>query len=117
MTRYDVYQPLLQRTVENYQVQHLVHRFDFGKGSRIARLIVQEINAAIEQEETNLQIKRVRPFELFVRLNRQGVRLPLFREEYVVPLCQGETFAASRKLIQATCLKRLQQAEIGRAHV
>jgi hypothetical protein len=36
------------------------------------------------------------------------VRLPLFREEYVVPLCQGETFVFSRKLIQATCLKRLQ---------
>ncbi|MCK9526610.1 MAG: DUF1670 domain-containing protein [Limnochordia bacterium] len=111
MTKQDVYQPLLQRTVENYQVQHLVRRFDFGKESRIARLIVQEINAAIEQEEANLQIKRVRPFELFVRLNRQGVRLPLFHEDYVSPLYQGETFSASRKMIQETCLKLLQQAD------
>ena len=47
MTTPDIYRPLLQRTVENYQVQHLVQKFDFGKESRIARLIVQLINDAI----------------------------------------------------------------------
>ena len=66
----DIYRPLLDRTVENYQVQHLVRKFDFGKESRIARLIVQEINAAVEQEEANLRITRVRPFELFRETQR-----------------------------------------------
>ena len=46
----DIYRPLLDRTAENYQVQHLVRKFDFGKESRIARLIVQEINAASNEK-------------------------------------------------------------------
>jgi hypothetical protein len=70
----DIYRPLLDRTVENYQVQHLVRKFDFGKELRIARLIVQAINAAVEQEEANLRITRVRPFELFVYNSLNPVR-------------------------------------------
>ena len=68
MRKPDIYRPLLDRTVENYQVQHLVRKFDFGKESRIARLIVHAINAAVEQEEANLRITRVRPFELYLQM-------------------------------------------------
>ncbi|HPZ32010.1 MAG TPA: hypothetical protein PLW17_11255, partial [Limnochordia bacterium] len=107
----DIYRPLLDRTVENYQVQHLVRKFDFGKKSRIARLIVQEINAAIEREEANLRIGRVQPFELFVRTNRQGVCLPLFQDDYTAPLYQGQSFAAAKKLVRENCLNRLRQAD------
>ena len=94
MTRHDVYQPLLQRTVENHQVQHLVHRFDFGKESRIARVIVQEINAAIEQKEASLQIKRVRPFELFVRRRSADSRSSRSRR----PTLRAQYFLLSEQL-------------------
>ena len=82
----DTYRPQLDRTAENYQVQHLVRKFDLGKESRIARLIVHAINAAVEQEAANLRITRVRPFELFVTASRQSVCLPLFQEDYTAPL-------------------------------
>ncbi|MGI6543767.1 MAG: hypothetical protein ACOX44_12025 [Limnochordia bacterium] len=106
----DIYRPLLDRTVENYQVQHLVRKFDFGKESRIARLIVQAINAAVEQEEANLRITRVRPFELFITANRQSVCLPLFQDDYTAPLYQGQSFATAKKLVRENCLNRLRQA-------
>ena len=82
----DIYRPLQDRTVENYQVQHLVRKFDFAKESRIARLIVQAINAAVEQEEAKMRITRVRPFELFVTANRQSVSQTLLQDDNTAPL-------------------------------
>ncbi len=64
----------------------------------------------MEQEEANLQIKRVEPFELFIRTKNQGVRLPLFHQDYLAPLYQGETFGTCKKIIRENCLRQLQQA-------
>ena len=65
----------------------------------------------IEREEANLRIRRVQPFELFVRTNRQGVCLPLFQDDYTAPLYQGQSFAAAKKLVRENCLNRLRQAD------
>ena len=105
----DIYRPLLDRTVENYKEQQLVRKFDFGKESRIARLIVQAINAAVEQEGANLRITRVRPLELVVPATRQSVCLPLFRDEYTAPLYKGQSYATAKKQFRENCLNRLSQ--------
>jgi hypothetical protein len=41
--RYEyLYRPLLERSVENYLVQHLARNYDFGKESRVASLLVRK---------------------------------------------------------------------------
>ena len=107
----DIYRPLLDRTVENYQVQHLARKFDFGTESRIASPIVQAINAAVEQEEANLRITRVRPYELFVTATTQSVCLPHVQDDYTPPLYLGHSFATAKILVRENCLNRLRQAD------
>ena len=107
----DIYRHLLDRTVENYQVQHLERKFDIGKETRIARLIVKAKNATIKQEEANLRITRVRPLELFVSANRHSVCLPLFLDDYTAPLYLGQSFATAKKLVRENCLNRLRQED------
>jgi len=67
VNRQQLYQPLLERNLENYQIQHLARRYDFGKESRIAALIVAEVNRRMDEVEACLGVQRARPFELFLR--------------------------------------------------
>ena len=72
---------MTQRTMESLQVQYLARKFDLSKESRVSRLILQEINEAMDTEDQRVSIERVVPFDLPVKLHRQYIRLPLFCEE------------------------------------
>ena len=112
--RYEyLYRPLLERSLENYQVQHLARNYDFGKESRVASLIVQKINGGIEEVERELGINRIHPFHLYLRWGGIDLALPLFASEYLNPILNGdEGFRASRKLVFAACSKAARGAKI-----
>jgi hypothetical protein len=105
----EIYQPLVSRSIENYQIQYLARKYDFGKESRIAHLLVIRINQALIEAEKLVGITRVLPFELYVKKHRCKIRLPLFKAEYLEPIYQGKTFKASRKLIRRECLQVLRR--------
>lgn len=105
MNRKELYRPLVERTLENYQVQYLARKYDFGKESLVARLLVQEINHRMEQTEAALGIDRVKPFELYIRRGQRRARLPLFCPEYLEPILAGGDFAQARHLVLKKCLK------------
>lgn len=105
MNRHEIYRPLLDRTLENYQVQYLARKYDFGKESLVAHLLVKEINSRMEKAETALGMERVSSFELLIRRGQQEIRLPLFRPDYLKPILDGSDFAASRARILSECLK------------
>jgi len=73
-----LYQPLLERTLENYQVQYLARSYDFGKESLVAQMLVKKINQEMDTAEKVIGIKRVKPFELYLEAHRQEIVLPLF---------------------------------------
>ncbi len=106
MNRHEIYRPMVQRTLETYQVQHLARCYDFGRQSRVASLLVREINERMERAEADLGILRVYPFELYLKRNGQGVALPLFRPEYLEPMLAGATFARAREKVAQTCWER-----------
>ena len=66
-----LYRPLLERSLENYQVQYLARNYDFGKQSRVAALIVAEVNMQIEKAEAQLGVRRVHPFHLYLKWKGQ----------------------------------------------
>ena len=105
MNRRELYRPLGERTLVNYQVQHLARRYDFGKESLVARLLVEEINHRMEETESILGIVRVKPFELYVQKAQNQARLPLFCPEYLDPILGGGDFGMSRQLILKRCLQ------------
>jgi hypothetical protein len=88
-------------------VEHLARKFDMSKESRVAHLLVNHINQAIDKLETNLGILRVRPFELYYKYKTKPLTLPLFKPEYVELLIQGQPFPIVRKEIETDCLARL----------
>jgi len=96
MNRHEFYRPLVERTLVNYQVQYLARRYDFGKESLVARLLVEEINRRMEETESVLGIERVRPFELYVQKAQNQARLPLFHPEYLEPILGGGDFSMAR---------------------
>jgi len=108
VNRHELYRPLMERTLENYQVQYLARRYDFGRESRIAALIVAEVNRRMDEMEARLGVQRARPFELCLHRGGRDVTLPLFRPEYLEPILEGGTFAEARKLVRAECAKQLQ---------
>lgn len=110
MSRHAIYRPLLERTLENHQVQHLARRYDFGKESRIAALIVAEVNRRMDEVETCLGVQRARAFDLCLYLRGKPVTLPLFRPEYLQPLLTGGTFTQARALVTSACAERLHAA-------
>jgi hypothetical protein len=112
--RYEyLYRPLLERSLENYLVQHLARNYDFGKESRVASLLVRKINAEIEQVEQNLGILRIDPFHLYLKWRGADLALPLFASEYLSPILHGnDGFRASRKLVFAACGKAAKQTKI-----
>lgn len=107
MNRHELYRPLLERTLESFQLQHLARRFDFGAQSRVALVLVREINAQLDEAEGKMGLARVRPFELYVKRRGRPLILPLFRPEYLEPLLAGRTFADSRELVIKECGQRL----------
>lgn len=110
MNRQEQYRPLRERTLESFQLRHLARRFDFGSESRVARVLVGEINARLDEMEARMGLRRVRPFELYVKRGGRDLMLPLFRPEYLNPLLAGGTFADARELVMAECGERLRQA-------
>ena len=109
MNRHELYRPLLERNLENYQAQHLARRYDFGKESRIAALVVAEVNRRMDETEAGLGVRRARPFELCLRQGGQEVTLPLLRPEYLQPILAGGTFAQARGLVFDACAERLKR--------
>ena len=105
MNRRELYRPLLERTLVNYQVQYLARKYDFGKESLVARLLVEEIDRRMEETETILGIERVKPFELYAQKAQSQARLPLFRPEYLEPILGGGDFSMARNLITKRCLQ------------
>ena len=52
--REQVYIPLLERNMENLQVQHLVRYFDYGKESKIAQALVRHFNCYADELDEDL---------------------------------------------------------------
>jgi len=95
-----LYRPLLERSLPNFQVQYLARNYDFGKQSRVAALIVEEINTQMEKEEAQLGVRRVQPFQLYLKWKGQELFFPLFAPEYLDPILHGEGgFRASREMM------------------
>lgn len=108
-----LYRPLLERSLENYQVQYLARNYDFGKQSRVAALIVADVNTEIEKTETQLGIQRIRPFHLYLRWGGQDLALPLFTPEYLEPILHGDGgFRASREHMISACRKEARKARM-----
>jgi hypothetical protein len=112
--RYDyLYRPLLERSLLNYQVQYLARNYDFGKQSRVAALIVEQVNAQMEQAEAELGIRRVPPFHLYLKWKGQELFLPLFAPEYLDPILAGDGgFRSSRQMMISACRKEARKARM-----
>jgi len=108
-----LYRPLLERSLENYQVQYLARNYDFGKESRVAALIVAEVNTQIEKTEAQLGIRRVQPFHLYLKWKAQELFFPLFASEYLEPIFNGcGGFRASREMMTTSCRKEARKAKM-----
>ncbi len=101
------YKPLAERNLENVLVEHLARRFDFGKDSRVARLLVREVLERLDRAERQAGLLRVKPFELYLLYKGKPLLLPLLRPEYLEPLLNGARFPAARRLLEARCMKEL----------
>lgn len=109
MNRHVQYRPLLDRTLERYQIQHLARRYDFGPESRIAEMLVRHINTRMAEAESDLGVERLPPWTLALRTQRGRIGLPLFRPDYLEPLLAGEDFRAARRRVRTACLEALRQ--------
>jgi len=108
-----LYRPLLERSLLNYQVQYLALNYDFGKQSRVAALIVEEVNTQIKKTETQLGIHRIPPFHLYLRWGTVDLAFPLFTPEYLEPILRGDGgFRASRELMIGACRKEARKARM-----
>ena len=108
-----LYRPLLERSLENYQVQYLARNYDFGKQSRVAALIVAEVNMQIEKAEEQLGVRRVQPFHLYLKWKGQDLFFPLFAPEYLDPILSGEGgFRVSRAMMIEACSKEARRAKM-----
>ena len=105
MDKYETYRPLVERTLENYQMQHLARKYDFGKESLVSKLIVVQINKAMDEVEKSLGITRVKPFCLYLKNKDQTAILPLFSPEYLGPLLKGKSFNEVKSKVLEKLLK------------
>ncbi len=113
-----LYRPLLERSLLNYQVQYLARNYDFGKQSRVAALIVEEVNTQMEKAEEQLGIRRVQPFDLYLKWKGQNLFFPLFAPEYLDPILSGEGgFRESRKMMIGACRKEARRAKMAPVEV
>lgn len=111
-----LYRPLLERSLLNYQVQHLARCYDFGKQSRVAALIATRINEGMQEAERQLGIQRVPPFHLYLRWRKAELVLPLFAPEYLRPILeQSGGFRQARGLVRNACLQVAKKAKVSMA--
>ena len=104
--REDVYQPMLQRTVENAQLRLLYQQYDLLHGSRLAAAIVREVNQAAGADEQRRGVQRVRPGEILLRTGRGPVLFALRTEENIRRALAGEPLRQIRADVIAECLLR-----------
>lgn len=105
MDRYEIYRPLVERTLENYQMQHLARKYDFGKQSLVSKLMIKQINKAMDEAEKSLGIFRVKPFCLYLKNKDKMAILPLFSPDYLGPLLKGKSFNESKSKVIEELLK------------
>lgn len=101
--------PLLERTLENAQIHHLVTLYDLSRDSRLAKAIVREVNRVLDVEEGRRQIQRVRTGELLLHTRRGALVLPIRTEEDIQRLLAGERWPDVRRSILTRCQARYQQ--------
>ena len=105
MDRHEIYRPLVERTLQNYQMQHLARKYDFGKESLIAKLVIERINKAMDEAEAALGVTRVKPFCLYLKNKDRMAILPLFSPEYLGPLLKGKSFNEAKSMVIEKLLK------------
>ena len=108
-----LYRPLVERSLLNYQVQHLASHYDFGKQSRVAALIATRVNESMQEAERELGVRRGSPFHLYLKWRGAELILPLFAPEYLGPIVQQRGgFRAARELVRAGCLQGAREARV-----
>jgi hypothetical protein len=108
-----LYRPLVERSLLNYQVQHLASHYDFGKQSRVAALIATRVNESMQEAENSLGIQRVPPFHLYLKWRGAKLILPLFAPEYLKPIVERRGgFRMARELVRAGCFQVARKAGI-----
>lgn len=95
--------PLLERSLENAQVQHLATHYDLSRDSRLAKAIVREVNEVLDREERRRQIQRVCTGELLLETRRGPLLLPIRTEEDIKRLLAGQRWPDVRHDILMRC--------------
>jgi len=108
-SRQTVFAPLLQRSSENAQVQHLTTHYDLSRDSRRARAIVRRVNDTLDKEEGRRQIRRLRPGELLLGTQRGPLVLPIRTEEDIQRFISGARWVDVRRDILRRCLARYEE--------
>jgi len=105
MKKNDLYRPLAERTLENYQMQYLARKYDFGRQSLVSKLMVERINSTMDSAEASMCISRVKPFCLYLRILGRKAILPLFSPHYLKPLFEGKNLNITRSRVIEELLK------------
>jgi len=105
MNRREIYKPITQRSLENYQVSYLASKYDFSKKSLIAHILVDKINEEISKAEEAIGIKRIKPYHLYIKKDGKDAALPLFSPDYLMPVHNGENFCKAKQMVLRTCNK------------
>jgi len=107
--QHGVYGPMIERTLENAQLHALSTRYDFGRDSRLARAIVRTVNDALDRDERQRGVQRVRSGELLIRTRHGPLILPLRTPEALARVLQGERWNSVRADILHECTQRYRQ--------
>jgi hypothetical protein len=107
--QHEVYGPMLERTLENAQLHCLMTRYDLSRDSRLARAIVRAVNDALDRDERERGVKRLRTGELLMRSPRGPLILPLRTPEILQRLLAGERWNTVRDDIILECHQRYRQ--------
>jgi len=105
MNRREIYKPITQRSLQNYQVSYLASKYDFLKTSLIAHILVDKINKEMDKAEEIIGIKRIKPFHLYIKRNGKDATLPLFSSDYLKPINNGENFRKAKQMVIRACNK------------
>ena len=104
MNRREIYKPITQRSLENYQVSYLANKYDFSKQSLIALMLVDEVNKKMSNAEAVIGIERVKPYHLYIKKDTKEAILPLFSPDYLKPIYNGENFRKAKQMVLKTCI-------------
>ena len=105
MNRREIYKPITQRSLENYQVSYLANKYDFSKQSLIAHILVSKINEEMSNAEAVIGIERVKPYHLYIKKDAKEAVLCLFSADYLKPIYGGEDFRKAKQMVVKTCNK------------